>query len=59
MKNKDFILSVLQLTLDLLKFTISFNHMAGRHPTYSYQKHFETELLCSCKLWTVNNLLLF
>lgn len=60
MKNKYFILSVLQLTLDLLKFTISFNHiLAGRHPTYSYQKRFETELLCSCKLWTVLILLIF
>lgn len=59
MKKKDFILSVLQLTSVLLKCTMSFNQMlAGRHPTYSYQKRFETELFCSCKLWTVNKPLL-
>lgn len=51
-------LSVLQLILVVLKCTKLFNEiLAGRHPTYSYQKHFETELFYSCKLYRRNALL--
>lgn len=58
-KNKVFIFSVLQLNLVLLKCTMPYNKiLSGGHPTYSYQKHFEPELFCSCKLWTVTKPLL-
>jgi len=50
MKNKDFILSVLWMTLVLLKYIMPLNHiLAERHPIYIYQKHFEWNYFSAAK----------